>query len=156
MPEPREELPVQFFHEKWSVECFNSAWSLMDKTERTPTEDEDMLRLSMASCWHWTQRPDCTNQHLSIGYWQISRVHSMLRRSIEARRYGELCLAVSQDTAVEPFALAYAYEALARAAAIAKTEAKKKEYLTRANAVIETIADEDTRNRLLGDLATIP
>jgi len=143
-------------HETFSVHCFNSAWALMDKAERTPDEDEEMFRLSMASCWHWTQREDCTNQHLSIGYWQISRVHSLLGRSIEARRYGELCLAVSQDADVAPFALAYAYEALARAAAIAKNESKKMEHITRANEVIETITDEDTRKMLLDDLATIP
>ena len=115
-----------------------------------------MLRLSMASCWHWTQRPDCTNQHLSIGYWQISRIHSMLGRSIEARRYGELCLAASQDGTVAPFALAYAYEALARAAAIAKTESKKLKYIALANEVIETLSDADTKKMLLDDLATIP
>jgi hypothetical protein len=143
-------------HENFSVYCFNTAWDLMDKTERTSAEDEDMLRLSMASCWHWTQRPDCTNQHLSIGYWQISRIHSMLGRSIEARRYGELCLAVSHDDAVAPFALAYAYEALARASAIAKNEARKLEYIDLANKVIETISDADTQKMLLDDLATIP
>jgi len=143
-------------HENLSVHCFNSAWDLMGKADRTPAEDEDMLRLSMASCWHWTQRPDCTNQHLSIGYWQISRIHSMLGRSIEARRYGELCLAASHDNAVAPFALAYAYEALARASAIAKNEAKKLEYIALANKVIETISDADTQKMLLDDLATIP
>ena len=143
-------------HENFSVYCFNSAWDLMDKTERTPTENEDMLRLSMASCWHWTQRPDCTNQQLSIGYWQISRIHSMLGRSIEARRYGELCLAASHDTNVAPFSLAYAYEALARASALAKNEAMKLEYIDLANKVIETMSDTEMKTMLLNDLATIP
>ena len=143
-------------HEKLSVQCFNSAWDVMDKAERTPDEGEEMLRLSMASCWHWTQRPDCTNQHLSVGYWQISRIHSMSGRSIEARRYGELCLAVSQEAGVAPFALAYAYEALARAAAIAKNEIKKSDYRARAQEVIDTITDADTKKMLLDDLATIP
>ena len=115
-----------------------------------------MLRLSMASCWHWTQRPDCTSQQLSIGYWQISRIHSMLGRSIEARRYGELCLAVSHDTAVAPFSLAYAYEALARASALAKNEAMKLEYIDLANKVIETMSDGEMKTMLLNDLATIP
>ena len=143
-------------HENFSVYCFNSAWDLMDKTERTPTESEDMLRLSMASCWHWTQRPDCTNQQLSVGYWQISRIHSMLGRSIEARRYGELCLAASHDTSVAPFSLAYAYEALARASALAKNEAMKLEYIDLANKVIETMSDAEMKTMLLNDLATIP
>ena len=143
-------------HENFSVYCFNSAWDLMDKTARTPTENEDMLRLSMASCWHWTQRPDCTNQQLSVGYWQISRIHSMLGRSIEARRYGELCLAASHDTSVAPFSLAYAYEALARASALAKNEAMKLEYIDLANKVIETMSDAEMKTMLLNDLATIP
>jgi len=153
MSDPKDDVKV---HENFSVYCFNSAWNLMDKTERTPTEDEDMLRLSMASCWHWTQRPDCTNQQLSIGYWQISRIHSMLGRSIEARRYGELCLAASHDTSVAPFSLAYAYEALARASALAKNEAMKLEYIDLANKVIETMADAEMKTMLVNDLATIP
>jgi hypothetical protein len=143
-------------HEKLSVDCFNSAWDLMDKTDRTPAEDEDMLRLSMASCWHWTQRPDCTNQHLSVGYWQISRIHSILGRSIEARRYGELSLAASDDETVAPFARAYAYEALARSSAISKNETRKLEYIALANKIIETIADAETQKMLQDDLATIP
>ena len=153
MSDPKDDAKV---HENFSVYCFNSAWDLMDKTERTPTEDEDMLRLSMASCWHWTQRSDCTNQQLSIGYWQISRIHSMLGRSIEARRYGELCLAASHDTSVAPFSLAYAYEALARASALAKNEAMKLEYIDLANKVIETMSDAEMKTMLLNDLATIP
>ena len=142
-------------HEHFSVHCFNSAWELMDKATRTATENEDMLRLSMASCWHWTQRPDCTSQYLSVGYWQISRIHAMLGRSIEARRYGELSLAASQDPAVAPFSRAYAYEALARASALAKNEAKKSEYIARANEVIATITDAEMKKMLVDDLATI-
>lgn len=153
MSDQKDDVKV---HENFSVHCFNSAWELMGKTARTSAEDEDMLRLSMASCWHWTQRPDCTNQELAIGYWQISRIHSMLGRSIEARRYGELSLAASQDTAVAPFSLAYAYEALARASAIAKNEAKKLQYISRANEVIETMSDVEMKKMLLDDLATIP
>jgi len=144
------------FHEHFSVHCFNSAWDLMGETTRTPVEDEDMLRLSMTSCWHWTQRPDCTSQHLSIGYWQISRIHSMLGRSIEARRYGELCLAASQDESVAPFARAYAYEALARASALSKNTARKLKYVALANKVIETLSDGDMQKMLRDDLSTIP
>ncbi|MFC2082656.1 hypothetical protein ACFLSG_01260 [Candidatus Bipolaricaulota bacterium] len=43
-------------HDSFSVRRFNSAWDLLEKTDRTPAEDEDMLRLSMASSWHRTER----------------------------------------------------------------------------------------------------
>ena len=143
-------------HRNLSVQCFNSAWDLIDKTDRTPAEDEEMLRLSMASCWHWTQRPDCTNQNLSIAYWQVSRIHVILGRSDEARRYGELCLTASQGSDIASFALAYAYEALARAEAVGKNKAKKLKYIAQARIVVETISDADTQKMVLDDLATIP
>ena len=55
-------------HQHFSAHCFNSAWELIDKPERTPEENEQMIQRTMASLWHWTQREDCTNQKLSIGY----------------------------------------------------------------------------------------
>ncbi len=142
-------------HENLSVQCFNSAWDLIDRTDRTPAEDEEMLRLSMASCWHWTQRLDCTDQSLSIAYWQVSRIHSILGRADEARRYGELCLAASQGKNIAPFALAYAYEALARAEALGNNEAKMLEYIAQAKGTVTTISNLDTQKMVLDDLATI-
>src|SRR5689334_594907 len=98
-------------HRYFSAHCFNQAWDLIEKTDRTPTEDEQMIRLNQASIWHWTQRDDCKKSNMSIGYWQASRIHAILGRAEEARRYGQLCLEhTDQESA---FLLAYAYEALA-------------------------------------------
>ena len=43
-------------HQFFSAHCFNSAWELIDKPERTPEENEQMIQRTMASLWHWTQR----------------------------------------------------------------------------------------------------
>jgi len=43
-------------HKFFSAHCFNSAWELIDKPERTPEENEQMIQRTMASLWHWTQR----------------------------------------------------------------------------------------------------
>jgi hypothetical protein len=127
----------------------------MDKKDRPPADDEETLRMAMASAWHWTDRDDCTSQNLSIAYWQISRVHALASGGEEARRYGELCLEVSQGEGIDPFALGYAYEALARAESIAGNEDKKNAWLAKANGVAESITDADTRNTNLDDLVTI-
>lgn len=142
-------------HEKYSAQCFNHAWDLMDKTDRSLDEDEEMLRLSMTSLWHWSQREDCTDQHQSIGYWQISRIHALLGRADEARRYGEFCLAKSAGADVAPFALAYAYEALARAESVAGNAEPRDKYIAESKKVVDTISDADTQKMLLDDLATI-
>ena len=142
-------------HRYFSVECFNRAWDLMDKTQRTSDEDEEMLRLSLASTWHWTQRQDCSSTNLSVGYWQIARIYTLLGQVENARRYGKLCLKISQEEGTEPFALGYAYEALARAEMIAGEPAQMATYLEQARGVCERITDEEDRQQLLQDLGTI-
>jgi len=142
-------------HRHFSANCFNRAWDYIDKTNRTPEEDQAMLLLGMASLWHWTQRPDCTPTNLSIGYWQVSRIYSLLGKSDPAREFGQLCLNVSQSEEIEPFYLGYACEALARAEAVARDFAKAQEYIHLAHQASEKVSNVEDRQRLLADLASI-
>ena len=142
-------------HRYFSVECFNRAWDYIDKPTRSPEEGQAMLLLSMVSLWHWTQRPDCTPGNLSIGYWQLARVHALLGQADLARQNGLLSLEHSHGEGTEPFHLGYAYEALARAEAVAGNQAKKDEYLRLAGEVGETMTDAESKQMLLNDLATI-
>src|SRR5208282_6386095 len=97
--------------------CFNAAWDLIEKADRTAEDDRQMITLNQASIFHWTRRPDCTDRNLSIGYWQASRIQALVGNAVESRRHGETCFGYSG--ALEPFYLAYAHEALARAACLA-------------------------------------
>jgi hypothetical protein len=147
---------TQAAHRYFSAACFNQAWDLIDKAERTPDEDEDMLRLSLTSTWHWTQRSDCAPSNLSVGYWQTSRIYAILGQADNARRYGELSLGECQHEGVLPFYLGYAYEALARAEMVAKNDGKMQEYLALAHNAMERITeDEEAKGMLLEDLKTI-
>ena len=103
---------VAMAHKFFSANCFNEAWELMQKRERTQHDDEQMLLLAYASMWHWTQRPHCTPTKKSIGYWQLSRINTILGRADESRRYALLSLEHTSEE--EPFFVGYAYEALAR------------------------------------------
>jgi hypothetical protein len=58
----------------------------------TPEEDRLMLSLSQASLFHWLNRPDCTAQNLSIGYWQAARIQALLGNPALACQYAEVCL----------------------------------------------------------------
>jgi hypothetical protein len=120
------EFNVAEGHRYFSVECFNRAWELIEKPDRTPQEDELMLSMSMASYYHWSQRPDLSDKNLSIAYWQLSRIYALLRRADDARDYGQRCLEVSQGEEIPPVYLGYAYEALARAESLAAERAKMK------------------------------
>lgn len=141
-------------HRYFSAHCFNKAWELIEKPNRSPAEDEEMLLLSLASHWHWMQRPDYSRSSASIGYWQTSRIYALLGHAENARRYGQLCLAAGQESDA-PFLLCYAHEALARAESAAGNQAQVEEHLRAARQTAEKITDEQDRQQLLADLSTI-
>ncbi len=149
------DFDLQAAHRYFSAACFNQAWDLIKKPGRSPAEDEAMLRLSLASTWHWTQRQDCTATNLSIGYWQTAHIYTLLGQVENARRYARLCLEISQGQEVAPFCLGYAYEALARVAALAGERAEMQEHLARARQLAEDMTDLEDRQQLLADLETI-
>ena len=144
---------LQAAHKYFSAHCFNSAWALIDKESRTPEENQLMIALNQASLWHWTQREDCTPKNMSIGYWQTSRIYALLGRDFPARKYGQLSLDNAKDA--EPFFIAYAYEALARAAKVAGDTGTMTEHLAAARQHAEAINDADSKKMLEDDLATI-
>jgi hypothetical protein len=146
---------IEAAHRYFSTECFNRAWDLIDQEERTPAEEDQMLNLSIASLWHWTQRPDCTNKELSLGYWQVSRIYAITGRPENAVWYAERCLEVTEDAELPPFYLGYAYEALARAAMAGRNKRQAVEYIAQARALAEKEKNDEDKQLLLDDLATI-
>jgi tetratricopeptide (TPR) repeat protein len=142
-------------HKYFSTNCFNQAWDLIEKTDRTSAEDEDMIRLSLASHYHWTQREDYSDTGASIAYWQTSHIYAVLGQADNARRYGQLCLNISQAEEIPPFFLGYAYEALARAESTAGNRKQAQEYIDQAKSIAEKIQEADDKKQLLNDLNTI-
>ncbi len=143
-------------HRFFSSDGFNKTWDLLDKSDRTPEDDEQMLLRATASLWHWTQRTDATSENLSVGYWLVSRVHAVAGCAEEAMRYGELSLSQAGKEGVAPYALAYAHEALARAHAAAGRRKQAADHLVLARRASDRLTDEETKRLLLADLETIP
>jgi hypothetical protein len=142
-------------HRFFSGDCYNRAWGFIDKSNRTPLDDQEMIFLAMASLWHWTQREDCTPTNLSIGYWQLSRVYAVLGQAENARRYARLCLDCSRNGGVAPFYLGYAFEAMARAESVAQNLVEMQKYLEEAQRLAARVNDEADRDQLLADLDTV-
>ena len=140
-------------HKWFSVDCFNSAWNRIDQPDRSEQDDLEMLLLAAASTWHWTQRPDCTNRNRSVGYWQISRVLSLMGHADLATRFGEACREAAPEG--DLFCQGYACEALARAAAVAGDHVAAQRLLEEAKAFASGIQDQEEQETLLADLHTI-
>lgn len=149
----KPQLDVIWAHRHFSAQCFNATWTLIEKQDRTTEDNEAMLLTALASLWHWTQRPDCTPQNLSIGHWQVSRVYALLGQGANALHHGQRCLHFSHD--LPPFYLGYAHEALARAAAVMGDSTTLRAHLEQARACARAVEENEDRQQLEQDLQTI-
>ncbi|MGQ0842168.1 hypothetical protein [Actinokineospora sp.] len=131
---------------------FNEVWRLLEQENRTPADDDRMVHMAHASRYHWDNVGTPVN--LVRGEWQCSRVYATLGRAEpalwHARRAHELC----EQHAIGDFDLAFCYEALARAHAVACDLDAARAWAERALAV--PVADVEDRELVLHDLASIP
>jgi len=152
----RADVPDREAHRRLGVDLFNKTWSLMEKEGRTEAEDDELLHCAHASAYHWLQAGG-TAANRARGEWQCSRVHALLGQAEGALHHARRCLALVEGAPeqMEEFDLPFAYEALARAHAVAGNEAEARRYLELGRAEATTIGDEDDRAIVEADLATI-
>jgi hypothetical protein len=136
-----------------AAELFNHTWTLIEKADRTPEETERMLNASHASRLFWGEIGRPVN--FARGEWQLARVYAVAGMPAEAIRHAELCLALCEEHGIGDFDLAAAYEALARAHAVAGERDQASRYEALAREAAERIEDADDRELVLGDLATL-
>lgn len=133
---------------------FNATWTLLEKEDRSRDDDDAMLHMAHASRHHWGQvgKPE----NFGRGEWQCSRVYAVLGRAEPSLHHAQRCLDICQENGIGDFDLAFAYEALARAHAVAGDVEQARAYTQEALAAAEDIASDDDRELVLSDLETIP
>ena len=139
-----------------AAQLFNETWRLLEQEQRTRADDDRMIHTAHASRYHWGQVPAATPANLARGEWLISRVYAVLERAEPAQYHARRVLDLCQDNGIADFDLAFAYEALARAHAVAGDAAQARDYTDQALAAAEDIADDEDRDLVLADLETIP
>ena len=143
-------------HRRLAVELFNFVWTLLEKPDRTQADDDTMVHAAHASRYHWGEAGTAVN--LARGEWQVSRVYATLGRAEPALHHAHRCLELCQqhEAELDDFDLPYAYEALARAHAVAGDEDAAERYAGLAREAGERIAEADDREHFLADLASLP
>jgi len=140
-------------HKRFAVNCFNLVWTLMDKKNRTKEEDDKMVHAAHASRFHWGEIG--TPVELERGEWQTSRVYTVVNRPQSALHHAERCLEICKENNIGDWDIAFAYEAMARACAVAGQKAECKKYIALANKAGEQIKDKRDKDYLLSELKTI-
>jgi uncharacterized protein YndB with AHSA1/START domain len=142
------------WHRFQAVEANNSVWELLEETDRTATDDEEMLQRAYASRYHWARAAGTGPANLARGAWLLARVHRELGDATVSLRYADECLAVCQEHGLVDFDLAYAHEARARALKVLGRDAEADTAWATARAV--PVSDSEDRAILESDLAVGP
>lgn len=142
-------------HKHFSVQCFNAAWALLDKQDRSADEDGLLRETAHASLYHWLKREDCEASNVSIGLWQVSRVHAVLGEGELALHYARECVRVSELQKLLPFYRGYGYEAEARAALLIGDGGLAADALKIAQECAQAVENEEEQGLLRADLETL-
>jgi hypothetical protein len=141
------------FHKKMAVDLFNRTWDLLDKPERTPEENDELVHAGHASRYHWSKVG--TPLELARGEQQLSHIYAVLKRAEPALYHGQRALEICRANDIADFDIAFAYEALARANAVAGNRPERDRYVELARAAADGIAKEDDRKYFLSQLETV-
>ena len=140
-------------HRRLGVELYNGAWELIERQDRTPDSDDEMIHRAHASAYHWLQGPH-TAANRARSHWLCSRVHAVAGQPEAALHHARRCLALveSHNDEMEDWDLAGAHEALARAHVSAGEVEDARRHLELARAETAKIADPADRKHIDADL----
>ncbi|MGD0146832.1 MAG: hypothetical protein ABSB53_08315 [Nitrososphaerales archaeon] len=114
------------FYRKTAIRCFNETWDYLEKRYRTQQEDQKMLQLAHASRYHWGLVG--TSRNRAVGDWQISRVYAALKEPHLSLLFAKSSLKICRREKLSEI-MATAYEAVARAYAVAEDHVSARKYL---------------------------
>ena len=140
---------------QFAVDLFNHVWTLLETAGRSAEQDDEMIHAAHASRYHWGEVGTAAN--LGRGEWQISRVYATLGHPESAIFHARRCLAyIESGDGIDDWDLPFAYEALARAHAVAGDLPGSAQYEQLARETGALIAEAEDREHLLTQLATLP
>ncbi len=138
------------FHRKTARDCFNHAWDYLDKKDRSAGDEKEMLHLAHASRFHWGLVGSPRNQ--AVGDWQISRVYAALNQPSLSLQFARSSIETCEKNDLQEV-LATAFEAIARAYAVAGEYASAKSYIEKAREQLSKLSlDDEDRETYHGQI----
>jgi hypothetical protein len=133
-------------HRHLGVDLYNDTWRLLESHE----DDDELLHQAHASAYHWLKAPECEPRNRARSEWLCSRVYSVLGRAEPALHHAHRCIDICEADPenMEDWDLPFAYEALARAHAIAGNAGEADRYEQKARELGASLADPEDREHL--------
>ncbi len=136
-----------------AMQLFNRCWELMEQSDRTPAETEEMIAAALESRSLWGQVGG--GKEASVGEWQISRAYRVAGKATEARHHAEQSLTLALEHGLTDFYHAAAHEAMGWAHHLAARAEQARESLRCAEDLLQKLEDPEEIEILAADLAAL-
>jgi hypothetical protein len=137
-----------------AADLYNRSWQLLELPNRTADQDDELIHVTHASCYHWGEVGGPPQRR--TGENQCARVYAALGRAEPALHHAERCLELIRAAHdVEDWELASAFEVLARAHATAGAQDDAERYAALARDELARITDREDRDLIAGQLAEL-
>lgn len=140
------------WHRRQGVEANNAAWELLGR-DRSPEEDEELLRHAYAAAYHWQRASSATPANEARAAYLVARALVATGQPARGLVSADSCLAQCERHGLADFDLAYAYESRARALAALGRQEEAAAAAAAARAV--PVADPEDRALVESDLADL-
>jgi len=149
-----DEDDMNDWHRQHAARSNNRAWAL-STTNRSETEDREMLNAAHASAYHWSVVG--TELHNMRATMLLAEVHSALGMAESAVGYAnDMWAYFTNQSAVPDWELAFAHTIYAHAALVAGNKDLYKSSYEQAQQSIANIADDEDRTIVLETFDLLP
>lgn len=152
MSEAREDATSA--HRAFAKAAFNAAWDLIEKPDRSADDDRRMLTLAFASRWHWGEAG--TPENVAVSDWQVAHVASLIGETGLALAFAQAAYDSARAQEMPAWLRASTAEGLARAHAGAGDKVSYERYAGEARELVTGLEEEEDRELITAQLASIP
>jgi hypothetical protein len=142
-------------HRTQAIAYFNSAWDLIDSTDRSAEQDREMLTRAAASRQHWIDAGG-TAENLAVADWQVAHAASQAGLADVALVFARAAVERAESSDLPTWLKASTHEGLARAHALAGDTASFTYEADLTRALLEKVSDPEDRELVASQLASIP
>jgi ADP-ribose pyrophosphatase YjhB (NUDIX family) len=151
---PRPDAVTDAARRALAITQFNATWELVELPDRTPEQALEMVALACSSRSLWETVG--TDENLAIADWQVAHVASLAGWPDVALAFATAAEARARTAELPTWLRASTCEGMARAHAAAGNAPAFEEWSRRAAALLERVADEEDRELVAAQLASIP
>lgn len=139
---------------KVAVESYNRCWDLLDRDDRSQDEDFDLLTSAFVSRYHRSLAGG--PEQWTVSNWMVSRAAADIGEGSLSLAFARRANDAVREFDAPDWLVASAAEGMARAYAALGSEQDRDEWFNKAEGLVAALADEEDRELIASQLASVP